>query len=287
MNNDVIVLNDSIINNLFPNRIKQDCNSNSYSELFIFDDEVYKIYTKDFDLVEQNINILDNIFTKYKELSNIKELVLPNKYLLYNSHIVGFTMPYIKGKTFFDIMNDKKYDKEYIKNIFIKLIKLLDKFKKLSFEFAIGDLHERNIIVDKDNNINIIDCDSFILDNNTVKSDDGNYYRKYNIDSIKYGDYYAVFCMICIYLFKGEYHFYETALQFVEGNSEYLDKDIYNILNKIVDNNFVMTEEDINKLFSYDNLFIEIDKEELTKKLDLELERISKIVEKSKVALNI
>lgn len=287
MNNDVIVLNDSIINNLFPNRIKQDCNSNSYSELFIFDDEVYKIYTKYFDLVEQNINILDNIFTKYNGLSNIKELVLPNKYLLYNGHIVGFTMPYIKGKTFFDIMNEKKYDKEYIKNIFIKLIKLLDKFKKLSFEFAIGDLHERNIIVDKDNNINIIDCDSFILDNNTVKSDDGNYYRKYNIDSIKYGDYYAVFCMMCMYIFKREYYSYESISQFIEKNSEYLNKDIYNILNKIVDNNFVMTEEDINKLFSYDNLFIEIDREELTKKLDLELERISRIVGKNRVDLNI
>lgn len=287
MNSDVIVLNDIIINSLCVNMIKQDCNSNSYSELFICDDEVYKIYTKDFDLVEQNINILDNIFAKYNGLSNIKELVLPNKYLLYNGHIVGFTMPYIKGKTFFDIMNEKKYDKEYIKNIFIKLIKLLDKFKRLLFDFAIGDLHERNIIIDKDNNINIIDCDSFILDNNTVKSDDGNYYRKYNIDSIKYGDYYAVFCMICMYLFKREYYSYETVSQFIKDNRGFINKDIYNILNKIIDNNFVMTEEDINKLFSYDNLFIEIDREELTKKLDLELERISRIVGKNRVDLNI
>lgn len=278
MNNDVIILNDSIISDLYTNIIKQDYNLNSYSELFICDDDVYKIYTKDFDLVEQNINILNNIFTKYNELSNIKELVLPNKYLLYNSHIVGFTMPYIKGKTFFDIMNDKKYDREYIKNIFIKLIKLLDKFKKLSFEFSIGDLHERNIIIDKNDNINIIDCDSFILDNNTVKSDDGKYYRKYNIDSIKYGDYYAIFCMMCMYIFKGEYHSYKPISKFVEENSEYLNKDVYNILNKIIDNNFVIKEEDIDKLFSYDNLFVEIDREELTKKLNLELERINEIV---------
>lgn len=278
MNNDVIVLNDSIINNLYPNRIKQDDNLNSYSELFICDDEVYKIYTKDFDLVEQNINILNNIFTKYNELSNIKELVLPNKYLLYNSHIVGFTMPYINGKTFFDIMNDKEINSEYIKNIFIKLIKLLDEFKKLSFEFAIGDLHERNIIIDKNNNINIIDCDSFILDNNTVKSDDGKYYRKYNIDSIKYGDYYAIFCMMCMYLFKREYYSYESISQFIEGNSEYLNKDIYNILNKIIDNNFIINEEEINMLFSFDNLFVKMDSEELTEKIDLEFERIRKIV---------
>lgn len=278
MSNDVIILNDSIIGDLYTNRIRQDGNSNSYSELFICDDDVYKIYTKDFNLVEQNINILDNIFTKYNDLSNIKELVLPNKYLLYNNHVVGFTMPYIKGKTFFDITNDKKYDREYIKNIFIKLIKLLDKFKKLPFEFAIGDLHERNIIIDKDNKINIIDCDSFILDNNTVKSDDGKYYRKYNINSIKYGDYYAIFCMMCVYLFKREYYSYELISKIIEENSEYLNKDIYNILNKIIGNNFVMKEEDINMLFSYDNLYVEMNSEELTKKLDLELERINEFV---------
>ena len=55
--------------------------------------------------------------------------------------------------------------KSEVKELFKKILNVINKFKKLQFDFCLGDLHEKNVIVDKDKNIHIIDPDGFIINN--------------------------------------------------------------------------------------------------------------------------
>lgn len=80
-------------------KIQQENNFNSYSSLFIVDNEVIKIYTDRYDKVKFNVITLKLLFKKEKYLRKIKELVLPNKLIKHENNIVGFSMPYIKGLT--------------------------------------------------------------------------------------------------------------------------------------------------------------------------------------------
>lgn len=115
--NNYLELSDKDIKKIFVNRIIQSENFNSYSELFIYNNEVYKIYLKNPELSKQNIDTIIKLFEYKNEVSQIKEIVLPRKLLVYNNQIVGYKMPLIKGTLLIDVLQYEKLDKTTINHI--------------------------------------------------------------------------------------------------------------------------------------------------------------------------
>jgi hypothetical protein len=245
-------LKDEQLEELFKNRIIQYDNYNSNSELFINGDTIFKIYNGDSELDTFNKSVIKNIFNKYKYLSNINELVIPSSILIYNNHIVGFSMPYIEGNSLEEIINkDKDYD---MKNIFNSLLSVIIKCEELPFDFSIGDMHEKNIIVDKDNNVKIIDPDSYIIDNNKLCIDGeylvgkypNHYYNNCELERIKNStDYYSLLCIILNYSFKDIIEDIGDPVNWIKQEEQF--KELHPIMDR-VDENFVLREEDIDKI---------------------------------------
>lgn len=72
--NNYLELSDKDIEKIFANRIIQSENFNSYSELFIYNNEVYKIYLKNPELSKQTLTQLSsclNIKMKYLKLKKL------------------------------------------------------------------------------------------------------------------------------------------------------------------------------------------------------------------------
>ena len=267
-------------------KIQQENNFNSYSSLFIVDNEVIKIYTDRYDKVKFNIITLKSLFEKEKYLRKIKELVLPNKLIKHKNNIVGFSMPYIKGLTLEEIINNNSYSEKEIEEIFIKILNVIIELSKLPFDFCLADLHEKNVIVDSNKNIHLIDCDGFVIDDNQMVIDGsilmGKYLEQKNKDedlngvSVS-GDYFCLLCMVINYIFKNKIHTIDDLKDF----SEYLD-DKY--LNKIITRasdikNFKLTQSDIEMLFSQINYYnekYETYQNDIEKLLEVELIRIRK-----------
>lgn len=267
-------------------KIQQENNFNSYSSLFIVDNEVIKIYTDRYDKVKFNVITLKLLFKKEKYLRKIKELVLPNKLIKHKNNIVGFSMPYIEGLTLEEIINNNSYSEKEIEEIFIKILKVIIELSKLPFDFCLADLHEKNVIVDSSKNIHLIDCDGFVIDDNQMVIDGsilmGKYLEQKNKDedlngvSVS-GDYFCLLCMVINYIFKNKIHTIDDLKDF----SEYLD-DKY--LNKIITRasdikNFKLTQSDIEMLFSQINYYnekYETYQNNIEKLLEVELIRIRK-----------
>ena len=267
-------------------KIQQENNFNSYSSLFIVDNEVIKIYTDRYDKVKFNIITLKSLFEKEKYLRKIKELVLPNKLIKHKNNIVGFSMPYIEGLTLEEIINNNSYSEKEIEEIFIKILNVVIELSKLPFDFCLADLHEKNVIVDSSKNIHLIDCDGFIIDDNQMVIDGsilmGKYLEQKNKDedlngvSVS-GDYFCLLCIVINYIFKNKIHTIDDLKDF----SEYLD-DKY--LNKIITRasdikNFKLTQSDIEMLFSQINYYnekYETYQNNIGKLLEVELIRIRK-----------
>ena len=267
-------------------KIQQENNFNSYSSLFIVDNKVIKIYTDRYDKVKFNIITLKSLFKKEKYLRKIKELVLPNKLIKHKNNIVGFSMPYIKGLTLEEIINNNSYSEKEIEEIFIKILNVIIELSKLPFDFCLADLHEKNVIVDSNKNIHLIDCDGFVIDDNQMVIDGsilmGKYLEQKNKDEDLNGvnvsgDYFCLLCMVINYIFKNKIHTIDDLKDF----SEYLD-DKY--LNKIITRasdikNFKLTQSDIEMLFSQINYYnekYETYQNDIEKLLEVELIRIRK-----------
>jgi hypothetical protein len=267
-------------------KIQQENNFNSYSSLFIVDNEVIKIYTDQYDKVKFNIITLKSLFEKEKYLRKIKEFVLPNKLIKHKNNIVGFSMPYIKGLTLEKIINNNSCSEKEIKEIFIKILKVIIELSKLPFDFCLADLHEKNVIVDSNKNIHLIDCDGFVIDDNQMVIDGsilmGKYLEQKNKDEDLNGvnvsgDYFCLLCIVINYIFKNKIHTIDDLKDF----SEYLD-DKY--LNKIITRasdikNFKLTQSDIEMLFSQINYYnekYETYQNDIEKLLEVELIRIRK-----------
>lgn len=267
-------------------KIQQENNFNSYSSLFIVDNEVIKIYTDRYDKVKFNVITLKLLFKKEKYLRKIKELVLPNKLIKHKNNIVGFSMPYIEGLTLEEIINNNSYSEKEIEEIFIKILNVIIELSKLPFDFCLADLHEKNVIVDSNKNIHLIDCDGFVIDDNQMVIDGSILMGKYLEQKNKYedlngvsvsGDYFCLLCMVINYIFKNKIHTIDDLKDF----SEYLD-DKY--LNKIITRasdikNFKLTQSDIEMLFSQINYYnekYETYQNNIEKLLEVELIRIRK-----------
>lgn len=271
---------DKDLKELFSNRIIQYDNTNRNSEVFIYNNQVLKIYTETDKRYKYNLKVLKELFKKYKYLKNIKELVLPQDIISYNSNIVGFSMPLINGITLDKAINDNLLTEDEIKSIFIKLLHLINKFKELPFNFMIGDLHEKNVIIDKYLNINIIDCDSFIINNKKLVIDNqvliGKYPNHYfNNKELKDKniklDYFCLLSMILNYVFKDIIDI-SNPIKFIIEHNE------FNSLNYLINrlnnpNNFNLTENDIDNIFKLKDKIIIKDNQELEK----ELSRLRKI----------
>ena len=145
----MIEFNDKLVKYFSKKRIKR---INGLSSVLFFDYKyVYKIFDDKLPNFNQQIN---TILT----LDSINEdcLVKPVDYIYYDNRIIGFTMPYIKGCLLRDYI--------YISfNIIIKLYELIFYLDKQGIN--IGDLHEENIIIDRKENIKIIDTDTLIIKN--------------------------------------------------------------------------------------------------------------------------
>lgn len=267
--------------------IHQVDNLNSYSSLFIVNNEVIKIYTDQYDKVKFNIINLKQLIKKKKYLSKIKELVLPNQLINKENQVIGFTMPYIKGLTLEEIIDNKLYTKEQIKEIFLKILKVIDELETLPFNFCLADLHEKNVIVDSTTSINLIDCDGFVVDNNQMLIDNkiimGKYLnRNYTTEELKNintsGDYVWLLCMIINYLFKNRFSNIEEINEFNKYiHDEYLDNLIHRTLNI---KKFKLTKIDIETLFNNINYYqenLKIYNDNVREKLKKELLRVRKM----------
>ena len=252
-----IYLKDEELEELFKNRIIQHNSYNSNSELFQYGDIIFKIYNGENESTSFNKCVINNIFNKYSHLNIIDELILPEKILIYNMHTVGFSMPFIEGTLLEEIISkDLNYN---MKKIFLNLLNVINKFDELPFEFCIGDMHEKNIIIDSNNNVKIIDPDSFIIDNNKLCINKkylvgkyANYYfNNFELKKVKsFIDYYSLLCIILNYSFKGIIEDVLDPITWLRNNSQF--KDIHSILFR-VDENFILNEEDIDIILDLKN----------------------------------
>jgi hypothetical protein len=275
-----MVIQDKDLPVYLKNRIIQETNFNGNSELFIYQDQVLKIYSNN---EEQNLHIVKLALERKDKLKRIKELVLPNEFIIYCDHIIGFSMPYIKGITLNKAINDNTYDNNTMYDIFIRLLEIIDSFKSLDFDFSIGDLHEHNVIVDENLGIHIIDCDSFVIDNYKVHTNGfirlGKYLNgQFDNETLEKNinfDYYNLLCMILNYIFKEEIFNPDTPVEFIKNDDRF--KELEDIYIRTLDiEHFILTKEDIKKIFTLKDKIPhkEQDYEELYK----EIARVRKIV---------
>ena len=89
------------------------------------------------------LNILEN------SQIDIEELVMPDKLVINNGRLVGYTMEYIEGTNLKELFDNIKYDREkmikHLKEIGIILEKIrkLNNYKK-GVNFYLNDIHEAN-----------------------------------------------------------------------------------------------------------------------------------------------
>ena len=108
-----------------------------------------------------------------RNLLDIDEIVFPEKIATVNSEIVGFTMPLIESINLAtalkskEISNEQKID--YLKQIgaILEKMKIRREYTNIS-DFYINDLHESNFIVDKNNQVKVIDIDSCKINGNGI-----------------------------------------------------------------------------------------------------------------------
>lgn len=254
-------LKDEELADLFKTPIIQNDNYNANSTLFIHNGSVIKIYDGDDTRNKYNISVINDVFSKLPHLKTIKELVLPEELLIYNGHTVGFSMSYIKGITLKEIIDNNLYNDAAIKNIFVELLRIINSLKTLPFNFSIGDLHEKNVIIDEEGKINIIDADSFIIDNNKLHINGScivgkyanQFYENSELERANSAiDHYSLLCIILNYAFKDIIE--NDFLPVTCLKSDHQFKKLYPIF-KRVDDNFILTEEDIDRIFEFkDNL---------------------------------
>ena len=274
------IIYDYELEKLFTHMIIQADNTNRNSELFINDNEVLKIYVDNKKMYKYNLQVLKEIIKKENYLRSINELVLPNSLIIYNNNIVGYSMPYIEGYTLLEIMDKKLLNDNEIKVIFNKILNLIDRLKKLPFNMFIGDLHEKNVIINNMLNINIIDCDSYVINNKKLIKDKeviiGKYSNIYfNNKELKRiniaSDYICLLSMLLNYVFKGNIDMM-NPIEYIKCHSEFNNLSyLVKRLDKF--NNFYLTCDDIDYIFNLKNKIIVDDNYEL----ENEIKRIRKI----------
>lgn len=101
---------------------------------------------------------------------NIKALILPQKLAVAGGQIVGYIMPFIENINLLTLLQDFKINtqkkKEYLTQVG-QIIDQVHELNKFQSELFIGDIHEANFIVGKeDDQVYVVDSDSFKTKNN-------------------------------------------------------------------------------------------------------------------------
>lgn len=199
------------------------------------------------------------------EKLNKLRLMLPSSFCIPESlvcddeELIGFMLPKVNGKVLSNYLNNKKVqtkDKiEILKQIGLTLEKIeVLRNRKIADNLFISDLHESNIIVNK-NKINIVDLDSCKIEDNLaspskylgIDSLASNIPNKYEISNYKYNKGYInpseetdLYCYIIILLnyISGKninlysIEEYNDYMNYLESNG--IDKELIYILSRIV-----------------------------------------------------
>ncbi len=141
-------------------------NFNTNCKLWIQDKYLFKQYIFFGKVTQQNINNIMN-FIKRQDLKVVPELVLPKKLVFdEKKQVMGYIMDYYKKtETLEDIFMDRNISSKNKKDVFVQLAMVLN---KLPEDIFIGDLHGRNVIVDTDFKIHVIDIDGFSTSSNQM-----------------------------------------------------------------------------------------------------------------------
>lgn len=144
----------------FTNEIPQTNNVNANSRLWIQPDTtVLKQYVKFDAVTEKNIRIISHI-EKLKRLRAIEQLALPLQVVYDGQLVVGYTMPYCSGITLEEAIVSDAYSPLCILSAFESLANVINSLPR---NLRIGDLHGKNVIVERTGDIHIIDIDGFSL----------------------------------------------------------------------------------------------------------------------------
>jgi len=110
-----------------------------------------------------------NTLIDEKEKICINELVMPEKLLIVDNKVVGFSMPYIPNENLYTKLNNINVPNEtkirYLKEIGKIFEQMATKKKYGNIDrFFLGDVHEQNFIVDSaTDKIKIVDLDSCVI----------------------------------------------------------------------------------------------------------------------------
>lgn len=142
----------------FENEISQADNLNATAHLFIQNNGLlYKKYFDFNDLTKKNIdNIL--VISENRQLKEISELAFPVSIVASEGQTVGYIMPYYEGMTMKDYLEDNTAAPESKLSCFKQLANVI---LKLPDNIIIGDFHLKNVIVDNQGLIHLIDLDGF------------------------------------------------------------------------------------------------------------------------------
>jgi len=154
--------------------------SNMESELFVFVEKnkwlkrnllLKKLFLNSGTTFSNKLFTINELIDK-KEVINIEEFVMPEKLISVSGNIVGFTMPLINNINFKHILNSNYVSNEQKIEYFIEIGQLLERMKNVRRytgikDFYLGDIHENNFILNKDNGkINVVDLDSCKINGN-------------------------------------------------------------------------------------------------------------------------
>ena len=214
---------------------------------------------------------INELIDKRKNI-NMDELVIPEKILVVNDEIRGFSMPYIQSISLETVLNDLKIDNlkkiEYFKEISNILKKMSELRKNIELsDFYLNDIHANNFIVNEETGkINVVDLDSCKINGNKlfpakyltpfspVYSMNSKYKKNNDINFSGYiipdqnTDLYCYTMMIINFLFKGKanlmnkdkYYLYLDYLRSIGYQYNILDK--FSKMYEYVDNELINDE---------------------------------------------
>ena len=127
------------------------------------DGKILKMFTSNsFTFIKDREETLKSIM-----MLNIPEIIKPKNLVYYDGIFVGYIMEYLpEGDSLWNKIKDMSFEEKISK---IKDIEIL--MKKLhSKDIYICDLNPDNIFFDSNNNIRLIDCDSFVVKKNVINT---------------------------------------------------------------------------------------------------------------------
>lgn len=131
-----------------------------------------RLYLTNGKVFGNKLQTINSLIDSKDEL-DIEEIVFPDKIATIGSEIVGFTMPLIESINLSTALRSREISNErkikYLRQIgmILEKMKLRREYTSIS-DFYINDLHESNFIIDKDDNIKVIDIDSCKINGNGI-----------------------------------------------------------------------------------------------------------------------